>query len=158
MTIWKPSAFISVKVLGLAWRGNELLLGEVEDSSGRVVGVRALGGSIEFGETREQALRREFEEELGCIATLAGPWHSMENIYEHEGSVGHEFIFAANITLGDAKLYGKERIPFLESDGIGCSASWLAPTGLPEGVDLFPIGLLPLIEAGLVSPPAQQSS
>jgi NADH pyrophosphatase NudC (nudix superfamily) len=69
MAIWKPKPFIRVKVLGLVWRGDELLAGEVEDSSGRVTGVRPLGGCVEFGETREAAIRREFQEELGCAVT-----------------------------------------------------------------------------------------
>jgi ADP-ribose pyrophosphatase YjhB (NUDIX family) len=152
MTMWKPSPFIRVKVLGLAWRREELLLAEVEDSSGRVKGVRPLGGSIEFGETREQALLREFGEELGCAVSLAGPWHGFENIFEHEGAIGHEYLFAANIELSDARLYESERIAFLESDASDCCARWFSPTALPQGIDLFPTALLPLIQAGFVSP------
>lgn len=151
MTIWKPDPFIRVKVLGLAWRGTELLLSEVEDSSGRVKGVRPLGGAVEFGETREEALRREFQEELGCPISLAGPWHGFENIFEHEGAIGHEYLFAANIRLDDGSLYAKERIPFLEADGTGCRAGWFSPTDLPEGVDLYPAALLPLIRNGRIA-------
>jgi hypothetical protein len=86
VAIWKPKPFIRVKVLGLVWRGSELLAGEVENSAGQVTGVRPLGGCVEFGETREEALRREFREELGCETIVSGPWHSLENIFEHEGA------------------------------------------------------------------------
>jgi ADP-ribose pyrophosphatase YjhB (NUDIX family) len=152
VTIWTPSTAIRVKVIGLAWRGDKLLLAEVEESSGRVKGARPLGGCVEFGETREQALHREFEEELGCGITLAGPWHSFENIYEHEGATGHEYLFAANIILADTTLYTKEEIAFLEDNGIGCSARWWSPTALPTGVDLYPRELIALIDAGVVGP------
>jgi ADP-ribose pyrophosphatase YjhB (NUDIX family) len=152
VTIWKPKPFIRVKVLGLAWRGERLLAGEVEDSAGRVTGVRPLGGCVEFGETREQAIAREFREELGCSATITGPWHAFENIFEHEGHIGHEFVFAANVALGDPALYARETIRYLEDDGLTCTAGWYLPTGLPDGVALYPEGLLALIEAGAVSP------
>ena len=154
MTVWTPSPSVTVKVVGLAWRGKELLLAEVEDSAGRFKGLRPLGGHIEFGETREDALRREFAEELGCAIELAGPWHAFENIYEHEGATGHEFIFAANMTLGDDGLYGRERIVFLENEGSPCNAVWQAPLSLPPGVELYPTGLLPLIVSGEIGPSA----
>lgn len=60
MTVWRPSQQIRVKVIGLAWRKDQLLAAEVEDDSGRIKGVRPLGGAIEFGESREEALHREF--------------------------------------------------------------------------------------------------
>ncbi len=153
MTVWRPPQFITVKVLGLAWRRDELLLAEVQDDEGRVKGVRALGGRIEFGETREEALQREFQEELGCDVTLLGPWHSFENLFVHEGATGHEYVFAANIHLADERLYLADTVTFLESDLSGCRASWFAPTALPDGVELYPSGLLPLIRNGTVSAP-----
>jgi ADP-ribose pyrophosphatase YjhB (NUDIX family) len=153
VTVWTPSPIILVKVLGLAWQGERMLLGEVEDSSGRVKGVRPLGGAVEFGETREQTLAREFREELGCGVSIAGPWHAFENIFEHEGHIGHEYMFAANVLLDDAALYARERIAFLEADGTGCSAVWLDPRNLPPGVVLYPSGLAALLRSGMISAP-----
>ncbi len=154
MTAWAPSPAVAVKVVGLAWRGPELLVAEVEESDGRVKGVRPLGGSIEFGETREAALAREFAEELGCAIAVVGPWHAFENIYEHEGKIGHEFIFAANVRLADAAIYQRDRFHYLEHEGTRCCAVWLDPRHLPSNLALYPAGLPAAIDDGRIRPPA----
>ena len=154
MTVWRPAQAIRVKVLGLAWRGHELLVSEVEDSLGRVKGVRPLGGCIEFGETREQALVRELAEELGCAVTVTGEWHAFENMYEHEGATGHEYIFAANVTLADHHFMAVDRFRYLESDESDCWACWHDPLALPKDIELFPGRLAGLIQEGIIGPPA----
>lgn len=153
MAVWTPSPAVAVKVIGLVWRGEELLVAEVEESDGRVKGVRPLGGTIEFGETREQALEREFVEELRCDVMVSGPWHAFENIYRHEGRTGHEFIFAANVTLGDEDLYRRDRFHYLEHEGTRCCAVWLDPLRLPPGIELYPTGLALAISQGRAIPP-----
>ncbi|WP_437872085.1 NUDIX hydrolase [Methylorubrum extorquens] len=141
MTTWRPPQQIRVKVIGLAWRGDALLAVEVLDDRGRIKGVRPPGGSVAFGESREQALDREFREELGCGVTMTGPWTVFENIYRHEGALGHEIVFAADIRLQDAALYDRDVIRFSEDDGTACTARWLRPAALPDGAALFPDGL-----------------
>lgn len=75
MTIWKPAQTICVKVIGLVWKDNLLFATEVEHNAGRVKGVIPLGGTVEFGETREAALHREFHEELGTDISITGAWY-----------------------------------------------------------------------------------
>lgn len=141
MTTWRPPQTIRTKVIGLAWRRDRLLAVEVLDDRGRIKGVRPPGGSIAFGETREQALDREFREELGCGVTITGAWTAFENIYRHEGALGHEIVFAAEIRLHDATLYERDAILFNEDDGTPCTARWVRPDAPPEGAALFPDGL-----------------
>ncbi|MGR9238180.1 NUDIX hydrolase [Rhizobium leguminosarum] len=142
MAIWRPSQQIRVKVIGLAWRNDRLLAAEVEDDSDRIKGVRPLGGAIEFGESREEALQREFQEELETDIRIVGPWHLLENIYEHHGATGHEYIFAADIELADASLYERDEIRYSELDETAATARWFGRDRLRDaGIDLYPIGL-----------------
>ncbi|WP_064706560.1 NUDIX hydrolase [Rhizobium bangladeshense] len=142
MTVWRPPQQIRAKVIGLAWRENRLLAAEVEDDRGRIKGVRPLGGSIEFGETREQALHREFREELGTEIRIVGPWHLLENIFEHHGAIGHEFIFAADIELADKTLYECDEIRYSELDETAATARWFGRDMLRDiALELYPTGL-----------------
>lgn len=143
MTPWRPPRHIRAKVIGLAWRGAHLLAVEVRDDAGRLKGVRPPGGSIAFGETREEALIREFREELGCGVTRTGPWSVFENIFRHEGALGHEIVFAADLDLHDAALYGRDAIRFREDDGTPCTARWFRPTPCRRAPRSFPMGSRP---------------
>jgi 8-oxo-dGTP pyrophosphatase MutT (NUDIX family) len=143
MTIWRPPQEIRVKVIGLSFRGNDLLAAEVEDDRGHVKGYRPLGGSVEFGETREQALAREFREELGTPIEIRGPWQVFENIFVHEGRQGHEIVFAADVDLLDRSLYEADTISFNETNEMRCTARWIDPFGITGlGRRLYPDGLL----------------
>ncbi|MCQ0987289.1 NUDIX hydrolase [Jiella marina] len=141
MTIWRPPQRIRVLVIGLVWRGGHLLAAEVLADSGELKGFRPLGGGVEFGERREEALIREFREELGCAIHIAGPWMMFENIFRHEGHVGHEMVFAADTRIDDPTLYEREEIDFSEEDGPPLRARWVDPFACPAGLPLYPPGL-----------------
>lgn len=143
MTTWRPASFIRLKALGLHWRGNCLLAAEVLDDSGRVKGVRPLGGTVDFGETAEAAVIREFQEELGITVKTLGPPVFMENIYTHEGSLGHEILAIFDVTFPPDAFADETRIQFKEDNGSTCFAGWFALDtldilGRPQ---LYPEGL-----------------
>ncbi len=142
MHIWRPAQEIRVKSLGLHWRDGCLLAFEVLDDAGRIKGVRPLGGTVEFGETWQEALVREFREELGIDVSLSGQPLVMENIYVHEGLTGHEILFIAEVQFPDKAYQALEEISFREDNGEVCSARWFDLSELGEdGLELFPLGL-----------------
>ncbi|MBN9082225.1 MAG: DNA mismatch repair protein MutT [Rhizobiales bacterium 62-17] len=148
MTLWRPPSAIRVKVLGLVWRDKRLLAAEVETDTGLIKGVRPLGGSVEYGESREQALHREFREELGTAIAIHGPWHVFENIFTHEGALGHEIVFAADVELADRTLYQRDEITFAEDNGLISKARWIDLDELKRsGVALYPEGLADYLAA-----------
>ncbi|WP_245414994.1 NUDIX domain-containing protein [Aureimonas flava] len=102
--------------------------------------MRPLGGSVEFGETREAALLREFAEELDARVALIGPWRVFENLFVHEGASGHEIVFCAPIRILDRRFDTAEPVRFM--DGVPCVARWFATSALRRGdPPLFPAGL-----------------
>ena len=98
-SIWRPVQHIRVVVLGLVVEDGLFLAADVPDDNGNLKGLRPLGGGVEFGESREQALHREFLEETGSSIEIVGPWTLFENIFEHTGATGHEIIFAAPVRM-----------------------------------------------------------
>ncbi len=142
MTIWRPHSSIRAKAIGLPWRDGRFLAARVTEDSGRIKGVRPLGGTIEFGETWQQALIREFKEELAVEISISGPPQVFENIYHHEGQPGHEIIFAANVTLPKLPRLDMEDISFKEGNGMIWTAGWYTLEDLEAGgLELYPTGL-----------------
>ena len=147
MTKWRPPSQIRVVAIGLHWRAGRLLAAEVRDDTGRIKGVRPLGGEIEFGESWRAALMREFNEELGIDITIEGEPMVMENIFVHEGATGHEVMFIAEVIFPDAAFSGQERIDFREDNGAEIVARWfdLADLDVDGGPHLYPTGLKDLL-------------
>ena len=139
---WRPAQQIQSKVIGICINRKQLLAAEVYNDAGEIKGVRPLGGNIEFGETRQQALQREFMEELGTDIVTAGDWRTYENIYQHEGLPGHEYVHAISIALVDRSLYSQPLIVFSEDSGEQTRARWYDLKDLRNGkLQLFPDGL-----------------
>lgn len=147
MTVWRPPSHIRVKALGLHWRDGRLLAAEVLDDAGRVKGVRPLGGSVEFGETSSDAVRREFREELGIDVAIVGEPIYLENIYEHEGAPGHEVLILFEVLFPSGAFAEQDCVRFHEDNGAAGVARWFALDQLDVagGPDLYPAGLKDLL-------------
>lgn len=156
MTVWRPAPRIRFKALGLHWRAGRLLAAEVLDDAGRVKGVRPLGGSVDFGETAEAAVIREFREELGLTVKILSTPIFMENIYVHEGCLGHEILAIFDVAFANGVFADESRIEFHEDDGTQCFAEWFAldTLDLPGRPQLYPNGL----KAYLLKKPVMSTS
>lgn len=139
---WRPDKRIKVKVLGLIWRGDAILACKVYTDDGRVKGIRPPGGSIEFGETRAKALVRELKEELAIEVAGIGKWIEFESIFEHQGSVGHEYVFVSEVTVAPQTGLDGSSFEIDEGGGIICIAEWFSLRRIEEEkLEVFPQGL-----------------
>ena len=138
---WRPPRHIRVVVLGLVVEDGYFLACDVPDDDGTLKGVRPLGGAVEFGETREQALHREFLEETGSAIDIIGDWTLFENIFTHAGATGHEIIFAAPVRILDPSFPRHEPHAFMDS--MPSIARWHRLADLEKsGLPVFPAGIL----------------
>lgn len=108
--------------------------------------ARAIGGGIDFLETAVQAVRREFEEELGVALVTAELLAITENIFEVDGRSGHEVVHVFVVTspqLDDLDL--ADEIPLLDNHTI---ARWMPLEALRAGEPPFyPAGMAELASA-----------
>ncbi len=146
MKPWRPQRAILLKVIGIVQYKGKLLAAEIYNDAGEIKGVRPLGGQVEFGETRVDALRREFREELDTEIDIIGNWRIFENLYEHEGDVGHEYLLGVSVALLNTSLYEKEVIVFSEDSGEDTAARWFDLKSLRKDEPMcFPDGLVDIL-------------
>ena len=134
-------------VIGVAVRDGRILAGEGFDTHKRERFYRPPGGGIEFGESSEDALRREFREELDTEVTAVGYLGALENVFTFDGRPGHEILLVYRVELAaDDRLAG-ETVAGTESDGTPFVARWLPLDDVRGGsAILYPDGLLRLLD------------
>lgn len=88
-------------VLGIAIRNNKILVAEGFDEKKNEFFYRALGGGIEFGEKSDEALKREFLEELGIEIEIEKYLGISENIFEFNGRKAHELVLMYKVNIKD---------------------------------------------------------
>ena len=93
--------------LGLVIKDNKLLVSEGFDKVKNETFYRCLGGGIEFLEKGEEALRREFLEEINVNIIVKDFLGISENIFTYQGKKAHELILFYSIEIPD-KNYQEE--------------------------------------------------
>ena len=88
-------------VLGVAIKDNKLLVGEGFDKVKNQTFYRPLGGGIEFLEKSDEALKREFLEEINISIDIGKFLGLSENIFTYQGKNAHEMVLYYTIKISD---------------------------------------------------------
>lgn len=83
----KEGRIFQMRIAGLAFRNGHLLVHRATHETIWTIP----GGRAEIGETSEQTLVREMQEELGVAATVLRLLWSVENFFHYEGADFHEY-------------------------------------------------------------------
>lgn len=131
---------IQVKAMCIVLRnGREVLASSEHDpATGESFG-RLFGGGVEFGELAEDAVRREFREELGSTLENVLFLRVMENIFTYNSQPGHEVVFLFRGDLGNRDLYGLDSFA---ADSGKTTARWVPLADIVEGREIvYPAGI-----------------
>jgi ADP-ribose pyrophosphatase YjhB (NUDIX family) len=96
---------IRVQALALIRRGDRILVEQGRDETEDETFFRPLGGTVEFGETGAETLRRELREELGSDVEVRRLLATIENLFTYEGESAHEICLVYECSLRDDRLY-----------------------------------------------------
>jgi 8-oxo-dGTP pyrophosphatase MutT (NUDIX family) len=116
---------IRVLALGLIRDDGRIFVSEGYDSLKQETYYRALGGGVDFGETSEAALKREFQEEIQADLTNINYVGCIESIFICNGKQGHEIIQLYECDFVDSKFYQLESLIFSESKNHQHQALWV---------------------------------
>jgi 8-oxo-dGTP pyrophosphatase MutT (NUDIX family) len=125
-------------------RPGQILVGEGYDPSKDDRYQRPVGGSLQFGETSEEAVIREVREELGIEVrepTLLGV---LENIFRCHGQDAHEIVFVYEGRFPDPSFYDRPLLRASEEHAGPYAAVWRDLDA--EQPRLHPDGLLDLLD------------
>ena len=98
-------------VAALIWKGERFLACQRPPHKARGLLWEFVGGKVEPGETREQALIRECREELDVTVRVGGIF--MELVHEYPDLTVHLTLFHAGITEGTPKLLEHQALRWL---------------------------------------------
>lgn len=126
---------------------NKILLEEQVGTHSRGTGIfyRPLGGTIELGERSDEALIREYKEEIGVDISITEYIACLENIYRIENQIGHEITQIYLVDFKEKTLYQEESFVVSEGSKI-TNAKWIELEALfKDKMVLFPNGLTELL-------------
>ena len=105
-------------VAALIWNGDKFMICQRPANKSRALLWEFVGGKVEQGETKEQALIRECKEELNVLLSVGDVF--MDVIHEYPDITVHLTLFNATIAEGEPQK--------LEHNDI----QWITPSEIPN--------------------------
>lgn len=109
----RPIAVAAIRRLS----DGKYLVSPIIDAHSKIVAYRFIGGGIEFGEKSDEALCREFMEELGQEIIVGKQIYIKENLFKFGDGFGHEIVFCYEAEFKDKNIYNLDKVPIIESPG-----------------------------------------
>ncbi|WP_297577520.1 NUDIX hydrolase [uncultured Deefgea sp.] len=136
------AAHIRTKVRCLIKQQGQFLLAEGYDPTKNQHYLMPLGGSVDFGERSEAAIRREVLEEIGHEIQNLRLLQVIENVFTFDGVAGHEIVFVYQAELNAPLLH----LRGVESNGVEFNLRWLSREEIRKlAWPVFPEGLLEML-------------
>lgn len=130
---------VRVSARGVVRRGEELLVAREREPSGDSF-YYLLGGGVRFGERSEDALHREFDEELGVALENVSYLETYEDVFTTGGKTEHEVWRVYDADIADEWPYEEDEFEGYEPDYdevIECV--WKRPSAFTDGGEtLYP--------------------
>lgn len=124
---------IAAKAVALVVRDGRVLVERCVDERAGTRFLRAIGGTIEFGETAAEAAAREWREELGLEIVGLRRLGVLENRFVYEGRPGHEIVFVFAAGLANAGDAGRDEWTATDTDGRPHTAVWVPVADVVSG-------------------------
>ena len=109
---------ITEVVAALIWQGNKFMICQRPAHKARGLLWEFVGGKVEPGETKEQALTRECREELNVLLSVGNVF--MDVVHEYPDITVHLTLFNATIAEGESQK--------IEHNDI----KWITPSEIPN--------------------------
>ena len=107
---------ITEVVAALIWDGNRFLICQRPAHKARGLLWEYVGGKVEVGETKQEALIRECREELGVTISVGDVF--MDVVHEYPDITVHLTLFHARIASGEIKLLEHNAVAWITPDEI----------------------------------------
>ena len=103
-------------VAALIWDGERFLICQRPENKARGLLWEYVGGKVEAGETKQEALIRECREELGITISVGDVF--MDVVHEYPDITVHLTLFHAKITEGTIQLLEHNAVAWIKPDEI----------------------------------------
>ncbi|USZ67766.1 NUDIX domain-containing protein [Halorussus salilacus] len=135
---------VRVSARGVVRRGEELLVERGRDPATGDSFYSLLGGGVRFGEHTEDALRREFDEELGVTLERVSSLGTYEEVFAVDGETRHEVWRVYEADIAESWPYEVDEFEGNEPERdevVECV--WKPPSAFADGGEtLYPEGLV----------------